>query len=56
MVKEFRGEIQLSTIKDRTEIVEIDDLNEVAGNEVQLTMLLQSATMAVTKKTMAIIK
>ena len=36
MVKEFRGEMQLSTIKDRTEIVEIDDLDEVAGNEVQL--------------------
>lgn len=28
--------MQLSTIKDCTEIMEIDDLDEVAGNEAQL--------------------
>ena len=37
VLKEFRGERQLSSIKDHTKIAQIDhDLDEIARNEVQL--------------------
>jgi len=49
IVKEFCGEMQLSTIKDRTEFVEIDDLDDVAVaiNDVQVNTINEAQVVGV---------